>query len=70
MSPLTPDRKALNDRLAQLRPKLIISEVTYTYNGKENSIASKITNCFGLISKEQPCSLVTIGSDQGVNCEQ
>lgn len=62
--------KALNDRLDQLRPKLIIAETSYSYNGKINNIEEKVTRCFQEVSKKTPCKLVTIGPDSNVACQQ
>lgn len=60
--------KALNDRLDQLRPKLIIAETEYSYNGKTNNIEAKITNCYTSIAKQTPCSLIIIGPDSKISC--
>ncbi|KAF2166766.1 hypothetical protein M409DRAFT_66349 [Zasmidium cellare ATCC 36951] len=61
--------KALNDRLDQLRPRLIIAETSYSYNGKINNIEDKITRCFQQVSKETASKLVIIGPDKNVSCE-
>ncbi|KAF2210379.1 hypothetical protein CERZMDRAFT_118202 [Cercospora zeae-maydis SCOH1-5] len=61
--------KALNDRLEQLRPKLIIAETEYTYNGKNHNIEDKITRCHLKSSQRQQCQLVTIGNATNVACQ-
>ena len=37
--------KALLDRVSQLKPKVIVAEMRYWYNGKVNDISSKIAKC-------------------------
>ncbi|KXT17078.1 hypothetical protein AC579_4365 [Pseudocercospora musae] len=59
--------KALNDRLDQIEPRLIIAQTTYSYNGKQNDIQEKISKCASAISKKKECQLVTIGPDEKVS---
>ncbi|EME84993.1 uncharacterized protein MYCFIDRAFT_187782 [Pseudocercospora fijiensis CIRAD86] len=59
--------QALNDRLDQIQPKLIIAQTTYSYNGKQNSIQEKISKCASAISRKKQCQLVTIGPDEKVS---
>ncbi|KAF7194726.1 Acetoacetyl-CoA synthetase [Pseudocercospora fuligena] len=59
--------KALNDRLDQIQPKLIIAQTTYSYNGKQNDIQEKISKCASAISNKKQCQLVTIGPDKNVS---
>ncbi|GIZ44346.1 hypothetical protein CKM354_000754600 [Cercospora kikuchii] len=61
--------KALKDRLEQLRPKLIIAETEYAYNGKTHNIEDKITRCYLTSSKRQQCELMTIGTDTNIACQ-
>ena len=41
--------KALLDRVAQLKPKLVIAELQYRYNGRVNDISGKIKKCVGAV---------------------
>lgn len=59
--------KALEDRLDQLRPKLIIAETEYSYNGKTNNIEGKIDRCFAEASKKGTEQLVIIGPDHQIS---
>lgn len=61
--------KALIDRLDQLRPKLIVAQSEYSYNGKKNNIEEKVTKCFESTRKKSPCKLVIAGPDSKVSSD-
>ncbi|CAK4011374.1 acetoacetate- ligase [Lecanosticta acicola] len=61
------DYMALHDRLDQLRPKLIIAQTTYLYNGKRHAIGRKISKCHEESNAKQACRLVAIGPDDEIS---
>ena len=50
--------KSLIDRVNQLKPKVIIAELRYHYNGKGNDIRTKIEACLESLSKHTSCQLI------------
>ncbi|USW58249.1 Putative AMP-dependent synthetase/ligase, ANL domain-containing protein [Septoria linicola] len=61
--------KALSDRLDQLRPKLIIAETEYSYNGKSHTIEDKISRCYAQTQNRQACRLVLVGPSSKISCQ-
>lgn len=53
--------KALADRVAQLKPRLMIVEALYRYNGKDNDISSKIRAAIAAIDGTKPALIVAEG---------
>ncbi len=47
--------KALLDRVGQLKPKVMIAELQYPYNGKVNDISEKIAKCMSAV---EGCKLI------------
>ncbi|OQU97807.1 hypothetical protein CLAIMM_03691 isoform 2 [Cladophialophora immunda] len=61
--------KALNDRLGQIEPRVVVTESSYSYNGKRIDIAAKVD---GWTNKAtSPLKLVVIGDTMGfkTKCE-
>ena len=55
--------KSLMDRIGQLKPKLMIAELQYRYNGKLNNIRGKIYNCAHMLNDVSPCQLLVVGTE-------
>ena len=53
------DYQALYDRLLQLKPQILVAELSYWYNGKRIDISTKINACLGQIP--DPSISVLIG---------
>lgn len=56
--------KALADRVALLKPSVMIVEALYRYNGKDNDISSKIRTAIAAIDSTKP-SLIVAEGDPG-----
>lgn len=52
--------QALFDRVSQLKPKLLLAELQYHYNGKVNDITEKIVQCYNMVAKKSECRLIAV----------
>lgn len=50
--------KALNDRLQQLLPKILIAELVYCYNGSTYDVSEQVLRCFRTLKQKHSAQLI------------
>ena len=59
-------KQALDDRLQLLKPRLLIAEATYSYNGKKHDITSKIDVSIKKLQQTGKTEAIIIGPSQNL----
>lgn len=53
--------KALHDRLQLLKPRILVAESTYSYNGKRHNISSKLGETMKGLQQIDKCESIIVG---------
>jgi hypothetical protein len=62
-----PRAKVLEDRLTLLKPRLIIAESVFWYNGREHSIVDKLNALVARMIGNESRKFVIVGARAGLN---